>query len=117
MAKTSSRVLDKFLVRFPPGMRDKIDAAAKAANRTMTQEIVSRLQFTFDVELVVQDTGYGVGHGLNSPEMMAGLLKLHSGEARPANGYTKEDAERDFGTIRTLIDELRCEMKEALSST
>ncbi len=39
---------DKFIVRFPDGMRDRIADAAKAANRTMNAEIVARLQASFE---------------------------------------------------------------------
>ena len=42
-----SDVADKFLVRMPDGMRDKLKAAAKASNRTMNAEIVARLEQTF----------------------------------------------------------------------
>jgi hypothetical protein len=45
-----SRELDQFLLRLPEGMRDQIAAAAKSNNRTMTAEMVSRLQKTFDAE-------------------------------------------------------------------
>ncbi len=35
---------DKYIVRFPPGMRDKIAADAKRNGRSMNAEIVARLQ-------------------------------------------------------------------------
>lgn len=38
---------DKYIVRFPDGMRDKIAEAAKANNRTMNAEIVARLEVSF----------------------------------------------------------------------
>jgi hypothetical protein len=40
---------DKYIVRFPDGMRDQIAAAAKANNRSMNAEIVARLQQTFGI--------------------------------------------------------------------
>lgn len=39
---------DKYIVRFPEGMRDQIAQAAKAANRSMNAEIVARLQSSFE---------------------------------------------------------------------
>lgn len=39
---------DKYIVRFPDGMRDRIADAAKASNRSMNAEIVARLQRTFE---------------------------------------------------------------------
>lgn len=35
------------MLRLPPGMRDRIAAAAKAANRSMNAEIVARLEASF----------------------------------------------------------------------
>lgn len=35
---------DKYIVRFPPGMRDRLKEAAAANNRSMNAEIVARLQ-------------------------------------------------------------------------
>lgn len=42
-----SDAADKFVVRFPEGMRDQIAEAAKAAGRSMNAEIVHRLDTTF----------------------------------------------------------------------
>lgn len=50
-AKTSfpSDAADKFVVRFPEGMRERIAEAAKENNRSMNAEVVARLQASFDV--------------------------------------------------------------------
>lgn len=39
---------DRVMVRLPDGMHRKIKDAAKAANRNMTQEIVARLEASFN---------------------------------------------------------------------
>lgn len=39
----TGRDSDKFMLRFPDGMRDKLKAEAKANNRTLNAEIVARL--------------------------------------------------------------------------
>lgn len=39
---------DKFIVRLPEGMRDRIAEAAKGNNRSMNAEIVARLQQSFE---------------------------------------------------------------------
>lgn len=39
-----SDAAEKFIVRFPPGVRERIAEAAKANNRSMNAEIVSRLE-------------------------------------------------------------------------
>jgi predicted HicB family RNase H-like nuclease len=41
---------DKFIVRLPEGMRNRIEEAAKANKRSMNAEIVARLQFSFEAQ-------------------------------------------------------------------
>lgn len=50
MADDSStgRQSDKFMLRLPDGMRERVAAAAKTAGRSMNAEIVARLQQSFD---------------------------------------------------------------------
>ena len=43
-----SEQADKFLVRLPDGMRDRIAEAAKASGRSMNAEIIARLAYSFD---------------------------------------------------------------------
>ena len=56
--KTASRDLDKFIVRFPDGMRDQIAEAAKANKRTMNQEVIARLEATFAMGIVTHESGF-----------------------------------------------------------
>lgn len=42
-----SETQERFIVRFPDGMRDRIAEAAKLNNRSMNAEIVARLEATF----------------------------------------------------------------------
>lgn len=42
-----SETQERFIVRFPDGMRDRIAEAAKANNRSMNAEIVARLEDSF----------------------------------------------------------------------
>lgn len=44
MALPPSKQLDQFVLRLPDGMRDRIKAAAEAANRSMNAEIVATLE-------------------------------------------------------------------------
>ena len=46
--KSPSDEADKYIVRLPEGMRERIKAAAEANNRTMNAEIVARLQASFN---------------------------------------------------------------------
>lgn len=50
-----SETQDRFMVRLPDGMRDKIRVAADAAKRTMSAEIVARLEATFQDDFGVPD--------------------------------------------------------------
>lgn len=44
--KFPSDDVDRLMVRFPPGMRDRLKAAAEANKRSMNAEIVARLEYT-----------------------------------------------------------------------
>lgn len=45
---SESRHADKYIVRFPDGMRDRLKEAAHANGRSMNAEIIARIQLTFD---------------------------------------------------------------------
>lgn len=47
MAEKPTRDQNKYVIRMPEGMRDKIREAAEANNRSMNAEIVSRLESSF----------------------------------------------------------------------
>ena len=50
--RTTGRESDKFMLRFPEGMRARITEAARGAGRSMNAEIISRLESTFDPGLL-----------------------------------------------------------------
>lgn len=54
MSKYPSQTADRFLVRLPDGMRDRIAREAFINQRTMTKEIVARLQSTLDTATSTQ---------------------------------------------------------------
>jgi hypothetical protein len=43
-----TRESDKFMLRFPEGMRDRIAEAAKLSGRSMNTEIIARVQSSFE---------------------------------------------------------------------
>lgn len=53
---------DKYIVRFPDGMRDRLKAAGQAAGRSLNAEIVFRLEQSFRL----QSTGM-LGHVIGEP--------------------------------------------------
>lgn len=55
MAEDQNRTLsDKFMLRFPDGMRDRIKRAAEANNRSMNAEIISTLDDAYPEEASVE---------------------------------------------------------------
>ncbi len=42
---------DQYMIRFPDGMRDRIKEAAEDVGRSMNQEIVARLESSFDLSM------------------------------------------------------------------
>ena len=45
-----SETQERFIVRFPDGMRDRISEAAKAGHRSMNAEIVARIRRSFELD-------------------------------------------------------------------
>lgn len=50
MVKSRSRDLGKLIIRLPEGMREMIDDAIKESERTITDEVVARLGWSFEEE-------------------------------------------------------------------
>lgn len=50
-AEFPSDLADRFQVRMPPGLRDRIAAAAKTNSRSMNAEIVARLEASFEISI------------------------------------------------------------------
>ena len=68
----SSRTADKFVVRLPDGMRERIADVARNHHRSMNSEIIARLE-----QSMLQESGLGdeLNVNLDSPE-----LSLHERE-------------------------------------
>ena len=49
MSGTTSRDSDKFMLRLPDGMRDRLKSAAAANNRSMNAEIVAAIELWLDL--------------------------------------------------------------------
>lgn len=50
MASYNSRTADKFLVRLPEGLRERISVAADTNHRSMNGEIIARIDGSLDLE-------------------------------------------------------------------
>lgn len=72
----TGRESDKFMLRLPDGMRELLKAEAKANNRTMNSEIVSRLWKTLETPLAPGELPV---EGLNVPlsrERLAEIIAM-----------------------------------------
>jgi hypothetical protein len=88
-----SRKLDKFILRFPEGMRDRIADAAKSNNRSMNAEVVSRLQNSFDG-----------GETRTSPDAVARMLDKHFKKLEEILDKRFAAIERKVGMTRSKIE-------------
>lgn len=73
-----------FGLRLQPELKRRVEAAAKKANRSLNAEITSRLEFSFAADVVVQETGWDVGHGHETPEFRAAYQASQPLEKRVA---------------------------------
>lgn len=91
MAEKQVRDYDKFMLRFPDGMRDAIAERAKANGRSMNSEIVQILQDALDGGFSLQmDTEFGKVYN----ELITTEVK------------TTEDFDKNNEKIDWLIDQL-----------
>jgi len=72
--KFPSDMADRFQVRMPSGLRDRIAAAAKVSGRSMNAEIVIRLQQSFELDTPALETAT-VDQLRQLRSIMAALLK------------------------------------------
>ncbi len=62
-----SELAPKFVLRFPQGMREEIRDIAANNHRSMTAEIIARLEKTLLSERAVSNKGAGVGEAAVEP--------------------------------------------------
>lgn len=93
MAKTPypSETADRFIVRLPDGMRDRIAEVAKANNRSMNAEIVARLEHSFHAQ---------------PPTLTLGMQTLPSG-ARPEKVSVATFTKVFNETMRRVLEEAK----------
>ncbi|WP_035607660.1 Arc family DNA-binding protein [Edwardsiella tarda] len=72
MSEKQVRDYDKFMLRFPDGMRDAIAERAKQNGRSMNSEIIQILQDAIDVASGKVSTG----NGSKDKDLQGVLLKL-----------------------------------------
>lgn len=98
-----SETQERFIVRFPDGMRDRIADEAKANGRSMNAEIVHRLQASFDSinQSRISEGAEGVVRALgvdpDTPE--------HQMKKEEISAYIAEEVKRQTReTIASLVE-------------
>lgn len=89
--KSVGRESDKFMLRLPDGMRDRIAEAAKEHGRSMNAEIVARLQDSFDGPSPSTEFHFKLGY-------LSGLISA----ARDALRTVRIKLVRDKATTETI---------------
>jgi len=74
--KFPSQMQDKFTVRFPDGMRDKIAEIAKKNNRSMNSEIILALEKYIESENNHPLMSYSIEQELNLSELESSLRNI-----------------------------------------
>jgi hypothetical protein len=79
-----SDIADKFMLRLPDGMRERLAEAAKANNRSMNAEIIFRLDASFSSEL-------NVALKLPTEEEIAAIAQRYRAFAREVLGLPDDE--------------------------
>ena len=87
MAADVGRESDKFMLRLPEGMRERIKAAADANSRSMNAEIVATLETEYPVPLASADHALKLLADLNEIRRTLDTVKPQSPEAIALQGY------------------------------
>lgn len=99
MAGSTTRESDKFMLRFPDGMRDRIKAEADKNGRSMNAEIIqaieahlSRPRFAFDPGPNVEPSGDDLFDPLDHEGFIARTVRNLERQLRE---HLREQAEKD----------------------
>lgn len=84
----SPQTADKYILRFPDGMRDRIAEEAKKNNRSMNAEIVARIQASFekqgtrleDIPASIEVSEYAEKHGISEEAALQLLVMKGAGD-------------------------------------
>ncbi|WP_054304666.1 Arc family DNA-binding protein [Gemmobacter sp. LW-1] len=93
MAIPTNRESDKFVLRLPDGMRDRIKAAADANNRSMNAEIVATLE-----------EKYPPLHGSISEVMLAAITAMGGGKSDDEIKQVIENAKEQLSKFQSDKD-------------
>ena len=110
-----SETQDRFIVRLPDGMRDRIAEEAKSNSRSMNSEIIARLEASFDAapmppgvsmalaNALAEVADYANEHGVTPDEALSGLISAAlSRDAAPVYFFVI-DKEMKMPQIREMF--------------
>lgn len=102
MTDEPKRLTDKFALRLPEGMLAQLSKIAGDNKRSTNAEIIARLEFSFAADVVVQDTGWDVGHGHETPEFKAAYMKS---QTKGSGGLDMRVQQEVSKALRSLSEE------------
>lgn len=106
-----SETQERFIVRFPDGMRDKIADAAKANNRSMNAEIVHRIQATLDSDEAAFISGFENETELRAAQRLKATVGSGAQQVAEAMGHAKGTPELEQ-VVQALSEEMRAMLQK-----
>lgn len=98
---------DKYIIRFPDGMRDRLKDAAKANNRTLNAEIVARLERSFtadkEVEQIAFESGFEAAMLREDVARLTALLQKANESKANQSQNTDEIADKVAARLLKMI--------------
>lgn len=105
-----SETQERFIVRFPDGMRDRIAEAAKANNRSMNSEVVARLERSFAADREVEEIAFESAFeatGLKQEiERLSALLKANESKTPSTDEIAEKVAAQLLKMIPISLEDL-----------
>jgi muconolactone delta-isomerase len=106
-----SEKADRFMVRLPDGMRDRLKEAAKANNRTMNAEVVARLGAFEELVRENEDLRTGAVHQTAEIERLRVALRDLG-----LRNHSLEEASLPIGPVRDRLSEAAYRRKRSLQT-
>lgn len=105
MSKEPIQPQDKYVLRLPDGMRDRIKAAAEANSRSMNAEMVARLEQSFDVDKHLAELTVRAVRAETASDTLFTVNQFLAGMLASASGNEKEAMQLVAKAIRALRDD------------
>ncbi len=110
MSKKSVQPQDKYVLRLPDGMRDRIKAVAEKNNRSMNAEIVKTLEYHYPEPVKLEDTVRDIQETIRLLKRFRGnslLLVLADGldDLMSDIARSGEGTEEDRATVEKHVEE------------